>query len=185
MQWEGRAALQWCWLTLLVLRGIYSTIPSQVHHQLFTSPFLKCFANALDSALANPTHSLPAFIPEVSSDIKQREFLRLYRHNGEVINSNPNMAGKRTSILRTISCIHADGVGFFRVLHRLVAQAGCSSERSSADDARSLDSEASRRASRVHELIQATVSGAVEVCLPPDGTPRAVHVGQAPGPVSV
>lgn len=164
LQWEGRAALQRCWWTLLVMRGLYHTIPAHVHNQLFTSPFLKCFASMLDAALTHPNCWLPAIIPDGKSDIEQRQFLRLYRHNGQVINSNPNMAGKGTSILRIISCIHADGIGYFHVLHRLLSEAGCGSGRSRADDIHSLDLEEVRRASRVCTLVQESISWAIQVC---------------------
>lgn len=146
------------------MRSLYHTIPARVHKQLFTSPFLKCFATMLDAALTHPSCLLPAFIPDVKSDVNQREFLRLFRHNDQVISNNPNMAGKGTSILRIISCIHADGIGYFHVLHRLLSEAGCSSGRSCADDICSLDLEDVKRASRVCELVQGSISGAIQVC---------------------
>lgn len=145
------------------MRGHCCAIPAQMHDVLFTSPFVRYYTGALDAALAHPDHWLPAFIPDVTNDVEQRDYLRVYRHNGLATYSNPNLAGKQTSMLRIISCLHADGVGYFAALHEMLHHAGCSSERSQADDALSLDTEAFKRAGDLRKLIERAVSGAVEV----------------------
>ena len=162
LQWEGRTALQRCWWTMLVMRGFGCTIPANVHKTMFTAPFLRCFKCALDSALAHPVQWLPAFIPDVISDVAQRDYLRLYRQNGQAVYSNPNFVGKQTSILRILSCLHSDGAGYFASLHALLCQAGCNSKRSQTEDACSLDSEVTKQGARVCKLIEEAVSGAVE-----------------------
>lgn len=163
LQWQGRKMLQRSWWMLLLLRGLYHSIPSQVHQTLFTWPFIQSFSSALDAALARHAEWLPALSPDEDSRMHQREFLRLYKHNGQVIHSNPNLAGKRTSILRILTCIHADGVGFFSVLHSLLHEAGLRSEQTQMDDVHSLDNETSKRSTEMLKHIKETVSEAVSV----------------------